>query len=205
MMARIRRRRLAIATPRSVLHEPCRPERQTVPGAVVEQSAGAGDAHPPAPEARQTLRVRVIACAGAGFLLAVLWFDLMFDVQARGHAGRDLPSDVLASISAYYARVTTAARPMNRLVAGVMLTTLAAIATELARDALPTWRATLSLVAVVGAIGLAAGRTVPSAVRLGRRADDVHQQSRLARVILRDHLVCISAIVVVLVLQLLPV
>ena len=25
--------------------------------------------------------------AGAGFLLAVLWFDLMFDVQARGNGG----------------------------------------------------------------------------------------------------------------------
>ena len=29
--------------------------------------------------------------AGAGFLLAVLWFDLMFDVQALPHRGRELP------------------------------------------------------------------------------------------------------------------
>ena len=29
--------------------------------------------------------------AGAGFLLAVLWFDLMFDVQALFHRGRELP------------------------------------------------------------------------------------------------------------------
>ena len=35
----------------------------------------------------------MIACAsaGGGFLLAVLWFDLMFDVQARGHRERELP------------------------------------------------------------------------------------------------------------------
>jgi len=58
-----------------------------------------------------------IAAAGAAFLLAVLWFDLMFEVQSRGHAGDPLPSEVLASISAYYRRVTTEAYPMNRLVA----------------------------------------------------------------------------------------
>jgi hypothetical protein len=69
--------------------------------------------------------MRVLAGAGAGFLLAVLWFDLMFDVQARGH-GREIPADVRASIAAYYARVTTAARPMNRLVAAAMSSTIVA-------------------------------------------------------------------------------
>jgi hypothetical protein len=52
--------------------------------------------------------------AGGGFLLAVLWFDLMFDVQVLGRDERELPEERLASIAAYYARVTTAARPMNR-------------------------------------------------------------------------------------------
>jgi hypothetical protein len=45
--------------------------------------------------------------AGAGFLLAVLWFDLMFDVQVMGHREGDLPEEVLASIASYYRRVTT--------------------------------------------------------------------------------------------------
>jgi hypothetical protein len=35
--------------------------------------------------------------AGAGFLLAVLWFDLMFDVQALPHRRRELPEHTLAS------------------------------------------------------------------------------------------------------------
>jgi hypothetical protein len=43
------------------------------------------------------------ASAGTGVLLAVLWFDLMFDVQPRGHAGRDLPEEVPASIAALLA------------------------------------------------------------------------------------------------------
>ena len=60
-------------------------------------------------------------CAGAGFLLAVLWFDLMFDVQVLRHRIGDEPDETLASIAAYYRRVTTAARPMNRLVMTAML------------------------------------------------------------------------------------
>jgi hypothetical protein len=46
--------------------------------------------------------MRTFAAAGAGFLLAVLWFDLMFDVQSRKHASDPLPTEILASISAYY-------------------------------------------------------------------------------------------------------
>ena len=55
--------------------------------------------------------------AGAGFLLAVLRFDLMFDVQVLGRRADDVPEAAIASIAAYYRRVTTAARPMNLLVA----------------------------------------------------------------------------------------
>ena len=88
--------------------------------------------------------MNAFVAAGAGFLLAVLWFDLMFDIQVvwRREAGEGaraapaargglLPEAVLRSIAAYYARVTTAARPMNRLVAAVMLATLAAIVVEI--------------------------------------------------------------------------
>ncbi len=55
--------------------------------------------------------------AGAGFLLAVLWFDLMFDVQTLRHRTGVLPKPVLDSIAGYYGRVTGAARPMNLLIA----------------------------------------------------------------------------------------
>ena len=79
------------------------------------------------------------AAAGAGFLLAVLWFDLMFDLQTRKHASDPLPPEVLASISAYYRRVTTEAYPMNRLVALVMVLTLAAICTEIVQGENPWW------------------------------------------------------------------
>jgi hypothetical protein len=140
--------------------------------------------------------------AGAGFLLAVLWFDLMFDVQVLGYGDDDVPDAVLASLAGYYRRVTTEARPMNRLVAVVMLATLLAIVVQLTGDDAPRWVSAVSGVLAVGAIGLAAARTVPSAVRLGARRDSVATQSRLARSVCRDHLWCIASIATLLVIQL---
>ena len=140
--------------------------------------------------------------AGGGFLLAVLWFDLMFDVQTLGLGELELPEPVLASIAAYYRRVTTAARPMNRLIAAVMAATLAAIIIEIARDQRPQWAAWASLALAAGPILLAAVNTVPAAVRLGTRADSPAQQSALARSICRDHLLCAASIAALLALQL---
>jgi hypothetical protein len=140
--------------------------------------------------------------AGAGFLLAVLWFDLMFDVQAAGHVGAVLPDPVLASIAGYYRRVTTEARPMNRLVAAAMAGTVASLIVELARATGPGWMRGSSVVLAAAPIGLAGARTVPNAVRLGTRADEPPQQSALARSILRDHLLCAVSIAALLAVQL---
>src|ERR1700722_18741886 len=140
--------------------------------------------------------------SGAAFLLAVLWFDLMFDVQTRGHAGASLPQEVLASISGYYRRVTIEAWPMNRLIAVVMLLTLAAIAVEIFRNADHWWVEAVSLAAAASAIGLARVRTIPNAMRLGRGAELTEMQNGLSRAFYRDHLYCLAAIVVLLGLQL---
>jgi hypothetical protein len=146
--------------------------------------------------------VTAFVTAGAGFLLSVLWFDLMFDVQAARHRDGVLPESVLASIAGYYGRVTTAARPMNRLIATVMVATIVAIIVQLVRDDAPWWAASVSLALTAAAILLAAVHTVPSAVRLGARSDSTERQSRLARSILRDHLLCFTAVAAVLVIQL---
>jgi hypothetical protein len=146
--------------------------------------------------------VSAFVTAGGGFLLAVLWFDLMFDVQVIGRPPRELPEPVLASIAAYYARVTTSARPMNRLVATAMLATLAGIAVEIAHGVHEQWAAWGSLGLLLPAIALAGAHTVPSAVLLGARSDTPERQSALARSICRDHLLCAGAIAGVLALQL---
>jgi hypothetical protein len=138
--------------------------------------------------------------SGAGFLLAVLWFDLMHDVQVLGHGGAELPETVLASIAAYYRRVTTDARPMNRLVAAVMALTVVAIVVQTVDRG--GWVPWVSLALVGMAVGLAGVRTVPSAVRLGGRSDRSAEQGRLARTIFRDHCCCAAAIVALLSVQL---
>jgi hypothetical protein len=144
------------------------------------------------------------ACAatGAGFLVAVLWFDLMFDVQTRSNRGETLPSDVLASIAAYYRRVTTEATPMNRLVSLVMFATLFAIVVEIASRSNPTWVGWSSLFGAASAIGLVALRTVRNAVRLGSASDSPAVQTQLARGIYRDHLYCLAAMASVTAVQL---
>jgi hypothetical protein len=146
--------------------------------------------------------VSAFVTAGAGFLLAVLWFDLMFDVQIAGHTEEGLREGPLGSIAAYYRRVTTAARPMNRLIAAVMLGTLAAVIVEIVEADPPRWVGWVSLALAAAPILLAGGHTVPSAVRLGARGDTVDRQTELARSIFREHLLCFASIVALLVLQL---
>jgi len=146
--------------------------------------------------------MHVFATAGAAFLLAVLWFDLMFDVQVRKHAGDPLPADVLASISAYYRRVTTEAYPMNRLVALVMVVTLAAIVAQIVEGANPWWIGWGSLVIAGSGFVPTLTRTVPNARRLGSGRDTLEEQSRLARAIWRAHLFSFARMFVVLCLQL---
>jgi hypothetical protein len=141
--------------------------------------------------------------AALGFLTAVLWFDLMFDVQVLAHRGSpEVPEPTLDSISAYYRRVTTDASPMGRLVAAVMLVLLGLLIWQAVRGGTPGWVSVLSLVGAGAAIALAISRVVPNAVRLGARTDPLDERSRLARAIVRDHLVSIALIAGVLVVQL---
>lgn len=142
--------------------------------------------------------MQAFATAGGGFLLAVLWFDLMFDVQVRGGT----TDAAVESIATYYARVTRAARPMNRLIALAMLGTLAAIVAELVGDSVPAWAAWPSLVLTAAPVGLAGRRTVPNAVRLGQRTDPPARRAELASAILGDHIFCCTCIAAVVVLQL---
>ena len=111
--------------------------------------------------------MRTFGAAGAAFLLAVLWLDLMFDVQSRKHTTDPLPTEVLSSISAYYRRITTEAYPMNRLVELVMLFTLAAIVAEIVEGVRPWWIGWVSLALAGGSVVPTVRRTFPNAQRLG--------------------------------------
>lgn len=140
---------------------------------------------------------------GGGFLLAVIWMDLMFDVQAlRGSDREPLPEPALASIAAYYRRVTTDARPMNQLVGVVMTGVVLGTLVELFRgDAAFGWRF-LALALCCVPIVLALRRVFPNAIRLGARSDSELQQSALARSIARDHVACFGAMLAFVAIQL---
>ena len=140
--------------------------------------------------------------AGMGFLLAVLWFDLMFDVQTRGHAGDVLPAEVLTSISTYYGHVTTASYPMNRLVSTVMLLTLIAVGFEILQDRTPRWLSWGTLLVMCVTAYFTLTGTVPDAVRLGSAVDSLEVQSELARSIYRDHVFAFVRVLVLLGLHL---
>ena len=130
----------------------------------------------------------VLAATG-GFLLAVLWMDLMFDIEARGGKAV-LEEPVLQSITGYYRRATTTSQPMGAVIAGVMLLLLAALTAEAVRGDSPGWLIGASALLAGGPIALALLRTVPNAVRLGRRTGSPAEQTRLARAVLRDHVIC---------------
>ena len=140
--------------------------------------------------------------AGSSFLLAVLWFDLMFDVQTRGHTGEILPPEVLASISAYYRRVTTEAFPMNRLVSSVMVLTLVATCAEIYEAKTRWWVGWGTLAILAFGVAVALTRTVPNAVRLGSAVDTLAVQTELARSIYNDHAFAFARILLLLLLQL---
>jgi hypothetical protein len=144
--------------------------------------------------------VAPLLTACAGFLLAVLWMDLIFDVQVHRNKGVELPEPVLASIAAYYHRATTTSRPMSRLIVLVMLILLGALSFQAARGHDPGWLLVTSAMLAAVPMLLALTHTVPSAVRLGQRTDRAPEQSRLARSICRDHLVCAASMLAFLVL-----
>lgn len=144
----------------------------------------------------------VLVAASAGFLLAILWMDLIFDVQVLRHPGAEpLPEPVLASVAAYYHRATTTSHPMGMLVSAMMAVLVASLGTQLVRAEGPRWAAITSLLLCLPPIVLALASIFPSAIRLGRRRDDARGQSALARSICRAHLACLVAIVSVIAVQ----
>lgn len=141
--------------------------------------------------------------AAAGFLIAVVWFDLMFDVQVFRHRRDEVvPEAVTGSIAAYYLRVTTDASPMGRLVGLVMVALLGALIAQAATEDAALWVSIVSIPAALVGIGLAGARVFRNAVRLGKREDLQAVQSDLARGIFRDHVICIAAMITVLAAQL---
>jgi hypothetical protein len=145
----------------------------------------------------------VTACLG--FLAGILWMDLIFDVQTeRGRKrGDQARQEALAVAATYYRHATGGARPMERLIAIVMIAAVASIIVQLSGGTTPRWVGALTLIATSVPIVLAILSTLPSAIALGATPDSMPDaRARLARRILRDHLVAWTGILLALILQL---
>src|SRR5260370_39598664 len=90
---------------------------------------------------------------------------------------------------------------MNRLVALVMVLTLAAICAEIVLGENRWWIGWGSLALAGSGFVLAITRTVPNAVRLGRGNDSPEQQTTRARAIYRDNLISLGGMMEVICLQ----
>ena len=94
--------------------------------------------------------VHAAITASVGFLIAVLWFDLMFAVQLIGRRGDKHDTDAAVdSIATYYRRVTTDASPMGRLVGLVMLALLILLVVQATRAGTPVASAAMATWQVV--------------------------------------------------------
>ncbi|HKC51875.1 MAG TPA: hypothetical protein VKF60_13850 [Myxococcota bacterium] len=140
--------------------------------------------------------MNTLLAACGGFLLAILWMDLIFDTQVLGKPRENgaLPESVLESIAGYYRRATTDSYPMSRLIAVVMGLAVLGSAIALFAGRGPLSLRVLALTVVTGPAVLARVRVVPNAVRLGGRKDDLATQTSLARAICRDHFLCLAGI-----------
>jgi len=125
----------------------------------------------------------------------------MFDVQVVRYRSGEVPEDILASIAAYYRRVTTDARPMSHLIGAVMIIALVGSAAELRSRQAAAWVGVASVLLVGGPVLLAATRVYPNAVRLAARADPPPLQSALAWSICREHLLCVVGVLAFLAIQ----
>ena len=83
-----------------------------------------------------------------------------------------------------------------------MLALLGALIAQAIDGEVAVWVSVVSLAGALIGPGLAGARVFRNARRLGRREDDLATQSRLARTILHDHLVCLAAMLAVLAAQL---
>jgi hypothetical protein len=147
---------------------------------------------------------RVFPLLGGGFLLAVLWFDLKFDLLVydqlvdRG----DVDAEALASIKAYYTRALGTEMAGFPLIMTMMFLSIVATLVQFKDDCLVTWTWIASLLLLVPPILLAFVRVVPNAGRLADSDADHRHQLDLAETILQDHLFCFASISCFLVLQL---
>ena len=134
-----------------------------------------------------------------GFMIAVLYIDLMFDVSAvpYRHTKTTLPKDVLDPITKYYGRITQ--NPY--LLMFVMLTTTVCVVAEVVYDLVPRWVGYSSLFLMGLNMVVGTVKVIPTAQRLGSVKDSEDKQTSLVHGMLPFHLVLSISVVLLAAIQ----
>lgn len=140
--------------------------------------------------------ITIFVCIG--FMLAILYIDLMFDVLTVPYrrGGAALPAEVLDRLAHYYGRVTQ--NPYVLMF--VMLTTAVALVLQVVYDLAPRWAAYSSMAVLVVAMAAGMFKVIPSARRLASGSDSARERTRLAHGVFTAHVllfVCILALAVI--------
>jgi hypothetical protein len=127
-----------------------------------------------------------------GFMIAVLYIDLQFDILALPYRGAKGPlsTDVLEPIASYYRCITK--NPY--LLMFVMLTTLICLIAEVMYDLVPRWAGYTSLFLMGLSMSVGTFKVIPTAQRLAAGKDPVDEQTRMVRSIFPFHIVLLISI-----------
>jgi hypothetical protein len=127
-----------------------------------------------------------------GFLIAVLYIDLVFDVSAlphpREHAA--LPSHVRDPIATYYRYVTR--NPYLLMV--IMVTASACIVAEVVFNLVPRWAGYVSLLQIALSVSTAVFKVIPAARRLAIGGETPESQTRIIVMVLRYHILLLMIV-----------
>ena len=141
----------------------------------------------------------LILCACIGFIIAVMWIDLIFDALVLPHHNSKdpLPEEVLATMSSFFKRITY--KPFLIFVILVGMFTI--IIQQIINSSVPVWAAWASLIPILVSFGFAVSSVFPTARRLGSRVDTLEKQSELARSLFPIHAFVLIAMLLVLAVQ----
>ncbi len=125
-----------------------------------------------------------------GFMIAILYIDLMFDVMAVPYRRASTPPEVVGSIVTYYGRITQ--NPY--LLMFVMFTAMVCIVAELWYQLVPAWVGYSSLVFMGIGMGAGAGKVIPAAQRLSSGKEPEDARAQLIRSMFPWHVILLASI-----------
>jgi hypothetical protein len=154
--------------------------------AAAEQAAGAAGWN----RGIRIMMIPIFLCIG--FMIAVLYMDLSFDITALPYrkSRAVLPPDVLNPIVAYYRRLTQ--NPW--LLIFVMLTATTSVIAEIVYGLVPPRVSYSSLIIMGAAMILGMVKVIPAATRLAQRKDSPEKQTQLSHSLFPCHILLLILI-----------